>query len=167
MVLVDSSHPDQEKPIPPGSQELGCGVLLRNSSNAIHLPIGCLGLSRRAQFHPKFGQSFVAVFCRRQYLAESERRQLPSKKTPRQVRSLRPASDFSAGGFPMTHKVRFPGKSDRSCESRVGPTCKEELAQPLLEWFHIVVKGERSRYTIDKPEAVVDAIRKVVGQAGG
>ena len=44
---------------------------------------------------------------------------------------------------------------------------QEELARLSSNGSHIVVKGNGHDIQIDKPEAVVDAIRKVVGQAGG
>jgi pimeloyl-ACP methyl ester carboxylesterase len=44
---------------------------------------------------------------------------------------------------------------------------QEELAQLSSNGSRVVVKGSGHDIQIDKPEAVVDAIRKVVGEAGG
>jgi pimeloyl-ACP methyl ester carboxylesterase len=44
---------------------------------------------------------------------------------------------------------------------------QEELAHLSANGSHLVVAGSGHDIQIDKPEAVVDAIRKVVGQAKG
>ncbi len=63
-------------------------------------------------------------------------------------------------------KVRFPGNLSEPVNREWGKV-QEELAQLSSNGSHLVVKGSGHDIQIDKPETVVDAIRKVVGQAKG
>jgi len=83
-----------------------------------------------------------------------------------QVRSLGPLSDLPL--VVLSHdpdKVRFPGNLTDPV-NREWANMQEELAHLSSNGSHVVVKGSGHDIQIDKPEAVVDAIRKVVGQAG-
>ena len=61
-------------------------------------------------------------------------------------------------------KVHFPGNLTEPVNREWGKM-QEELAQLASNGAHLVVKGSGHDIQIDKSEAVVDAIQKVVSQA--
>jgi pimeloyl-ACP methyl ester carboxylesterase len=63
-------------------------------------------------------------------------------------------------------KVHFPGNLTEPV-NREWDKMQQEQAQLSSNGSHFVVKGSGHDIQIDKPEAVVDAIRPVVSQAKG
>ena len=112
MVLVDSSHPDQDERFPPGAKKLAAASCYVIRAMQITLPIGLPRL-------------------------------LASRAAPPEVRSL-------------TEPV-----------NREWGKMQEELAHLSSNGSHIVAKGSGHDIQIDHREAVVDAIREVVGKAKG
>jgi len=168
MVLVDSSHPDQDDRFSAGGQKLAASFLLRNSRNAIHSAHRLAAISGvSVGSPPEVRPEFCAVFCRRQYLAAVRAEAAAQQENSAQVRAL-----TSLGNLPLVvlshdpDKVRFPGKLTEPVNREWGEM-QEELAHLSSNGSHLVVKGSGHDIQIDNPEAVVDAIRKVVGQAKG
>ena len=167
MVLVDSSHPDQEDRFPPEARKLAAGSYYVIRAMQITLPIGLPRLIASRTVPPEVWGEFSAVFCRRQYLAAVRAEAAAQQENSAQVRSLGPLRDLPL--VVLSHdpdKVRFPGNLTDPV-NREWANMQEELAHLSSNGSHIVVKGSGHDIQIDKPEAVVDAIRKVVGQAGG
>jgi hypothetical protein len=65
--------------------------------------------------------------------------------------------------------VHFPGNLGNLTEpvNREWGKMQDELSQLSSNGSHMVVKGSGHDIQIDKPEAVVDAVRKEVSQAKG
>jgi pimeloyl-ACP methyl ester carboxylesterase len=63
-------------------------------------------------------------------------------------------------------KMKFPGKLTEPVNREWGKM-QEELARLSSNGSRLVVKGSSHDIQIDAPEAVVNAIRTVVGQAKG
>lgn len=167
MVLVDSSHPDQENRFPPEAKKLAAASYYVIRLMQFTLPIGLPRLVASRAVPPEVRPEFCAVFCRRQYLAAVRAEAAAQQENSAQVRSLGPLSDLPL--VVLSHdpdKVRFPGNLTDPV-NREWAKMQEELAHLSSNGSHVVVKGSGHDIQIDKPEAVVDAIRKVVGQAGG
>lgn len=109
----------------------------------------------------------MCSLLRRQYLAAIRAEAAAQKENSAPVRAL-----ASLGNLPLVvlshdpDKVRFPGNLTEPVNREWGKM-QEELAHPSANGSHLVVKGSGHDIQIDKAEAVVDAIRKVVGQAKG
>jgi pimeloyl-ACP methyl ester carboxylesterase len=167
MVLVDSSHPDQENRFPPEAKKLAATSYYVIRLMQFTLPIGLPRLVALRTVPPEVRPEFCAVFCRRQYLATVRAEAAAQEENSAQVRSLGPLRDLPL--VVLSHdpdKVRFPGNLTDPV-NREWAKMQEELAHLSSNGSHVVVKGSGHDIQIDKPEAVVDAIRKVVGQAGG
>jgi len=167
MVLVDSSHPDQEDRFPPEAKKLAAGSYYVIRAMQITLPIGLPRLIASRTVPPEVRGEFSAVFCRRQYLAAVRAEAAAQEENSAQVRALGPLGNLPL--VVLSHdpdKVRFPGNLTEPVNREWGKM-QEELAQLSSNGSRMVVKGSGHDIQIDQPEAVVDAIRKVVGGARG
>jgi pimeloyl-ACP methyl ester carboxylesterase len=167
MVLVDSSHPDQDDRFPPEAKKLAAGTKYVIRAMQIMLPIGLPRLLASRSVPDEVRPEFCAVFCRPQFIAAVRAEAAAQDENSAQVRAL-----GSLGNMPLIvlshdpEKVRFPGNLTEPVNREWGKM-QEELAQLSSNGSHLVVKGSGHDIQIDKPEAVVEAIRKVVSQAKG
>ena len=167
MVLVDSSHPDQEERFPPEAKKLAAASYYVIRAMQITLPIGLPRLLASRAAPPEVRSEYCAVFCRRQFLAAVRAEAAAQKESSAQVRTL-----GTLGNLPLivlSHdpdKMRFPGNLTEPV-NREWARMQEELAHLSSNGSHLVVKGSGHDIQIDHPEAVVDAIREVVGKARG
>jgi pimeloyl-ACP methyl ester carboxylesterase len=167
MVLLDSSHPDQEDRFPPEAKKLAAGSYYVIRAMQITLPLGLPRLIASRTIPPEVRGEFCAVFCRRQFLAAVRAEAAAQEENSAQVRTLGPLGNLPL--VVLSHdpdKVRFPGNLTEPV-NRAWGQMQEELAHLSSNGSRMVVKGSGHDIQIDKPEAVVDAIRKVVGEARG
>jgi pimeloyl-ACP methyl ester carboxylesterase len=167
MVLVDSSHPDQEDRFPPEAKKLSAGTRYVIRAMQLTLPIGLPRLLASRAAPPEIRPEFCAIFCRKQFLAAVRAEAEAQDVNAAQVRALGPLGDLPL--VVLSHdpdKMKFPGNLTEPV-NRAWGEMQEELAHLSSNGTHLVVKGSGHDIQIDKPEAVVEAIRKVVGQAKG
>jgi pimeloyl-ACP methyl ester carboxylesterase len=133
----------------------------------ITLPIGLPRLLASRSVPEEVRPEFCAVFCRSQFIAAVRAEAAAQVENSAQVRAL-----GSLGNMPLVvlshdpDKVHFPGNLSEPVNREWGKM-QDELAQLSSNGVHLVVKGSGHDIQVDKPEAVVDAIRKVVSQAKG
>jgi pimeloyl-ACP methyl ester carboxylesterase len=167
MVLVDSSHPDQDDRFPPEAKKLAAGTKYVIRAMQITLPIGLPRLLASRAVPDEVRPEFCAVFCRPQFIAAVRAEAAAQDENSAQVRAL-----GALGNMPLVvlshdpDKMRFPGNLTEPVNREWGKM-QEELAHLSSNGSHLVVKGSGHDIQIDKPDAVVDAIRKVVSQAKG
>jgi len=165
MVLVDSSHPDQDDRFPPEARKLAAATKYVIRAMQIALPIGLPRLLTSRSVPKEVQPEFCAVFCRSQFIAAVRAEAAAQDENSAQVRAL-----GTLGNMPLivlSHdpdKVHFPGNLTEPV-NRAWDKMQEEQAQLSSNGSHLIVKGSGHDIQIDKPEAVVDAIRKVVSQA--
>jgi pimeloyl-ACP methyl ester carboxylesterase len=165
MVLVDSSHPDQDDRFPPEAKKLAAGTKYVIRAMQITLPTGLPRFLASRSVPKQVQLEFCAVFCRPQFIAAVRAEAAAQDENSAQVRAL-----GSLGNMPLIvlshdpEKVHFPGNLTEPVNREWGKM-QEELAQLSSNGSHLVVKGSGHDIQIDKPEAVVNAIRKVVSQA--
>jgi pimeloyl-ACP methyl ester carboxylesterase len=164
MVLVDSSHPDQEERFPAEAKKFSAGTRYVIRAMQFTLPIGLPRLLASRAAPPEIRPEFCAVFCRRQYLEAVQAEAEAQEENSAQVRALGPLGDLPL--VVLSHdpdKMKFPGNLTEPV-NRAWGEMQEEQAHLSTNGIHLVVKGSGHDIQIDKPDAVVDAIRKVVGR---
>ena len=167
MVLVDSSHPDQDDRFPPEAKKLAAATKYVIRAMQITLPIGLPRLLASRSVPKEVQPEFCAVFCRPQFIAAVRAEAAAQAENSAQVRAL-----GSLGNMPLVvlshdaDKVHFPGNLTEPV-NREWDKMQEEQSQLSSNGSHLVVIGSGHDIQIDKPDAVVDAVRKVVGQAKG
>lgn len=165
MVLVDSSHPDQEERFPPEAKKLAAASYYVIRAMQITLPIGLPRLLASRAAPPEVRSEYCAIFCRGQFLAAVRAEAAAQKDSSAQVRTL-----GSLGKMPLivlSHdpdKVKFPGNLTEPV-NREWAKMQEELAHLSSNGSHFLVKGSSHDIQIDHPEAVSNAIREVVSKA--
>lgn len=167
MVLVDSSHPDQEERFPAEAKKFSAGTRYVIRAMQFTLPIGLPRLLASRAAPPEIRPEFCAVFCRKQFLAAVRAEAEAQEENSAEVRTIGQLGDLPL--VVLSHdpdKMRFPGNLTEPV-NRAWGEMQEELAHLSSNGVHLVVKGSSHDIQIDKPEAVVEAIRKVVDQAKG
>jgi len=165
MVLVDSSHPDQNERFPPEAKKMAARGSYVIRAMQIALPFGLPRILASKAAPPEVRAEYAAVFCRPQFIAAVRAEAEAQDENGAEVRAL-----GTLGNLPLVvlshdpDKVQFPGKLTEPVNREWGKM-QEELAHLSSNGSHIVVKGSSHDIQIDKPEAVVDAVRNVVGQA--
>ena len=165
MVLVDSSHPDQEERFPPEAKKLAARGKYVIRAMQIALPFGLPRILASHAVPAEVRGEYCAVFCRPQFIAAVRAEADAQEANSAEVRSL-----GTLGNLPLVvlshdaDKVRFPGNLTEPV-NRAWGEMQEELAHLSSNGSHVVVKGSGHDIQLDRPEAVVDAIRRVVGQA--
>jgi pimeloyl-ACP methyl ester carboxylesterase len=133
----------------------------------ITLPIGLPRLLASRSVPPEVRPEFCAVFCRKQFLAAVQAEAAAQDENSAQVRALGPLGNMPL--IVLSHdpdKVKFSGNLTEPV-NRAWGEMQEELAHLSSNGSHLVVKDSGHDIQIEKPAAVVDAIRKVVGQPKG
>lgn len=167
MVLVDSSHPDQDERFPPEAKKLAAASYYVIRAMQITLPIGLPRLLASRAAPREVRSEYCAVFCRRKFLVAVRAEAAAQSESSAQVRTL-----GSLGNLPLivlSHdpdKMRFPGNLTEPVNREWGKM-QEELAHLSSNGSHFVVKGSSHDIQIDNPEAVVNAIREVVSKSQG
>jgi pimeloyl-ACP methyl ester carboxylesterase len=167
MVLVDSSHPDQDDRFPPKAKKLAGATKYVIRAMQITLPIGLPRLLASRSVPNEVRPEFCAVFCRPQFIAAVRAEAAAQDESSAQVRTL-----GTLGNTPLVvlshdpDKMNFPADLTEPV-NREWDKMQEELAHLSVNGSHLVVKGSGHDIQIERPEAVVDAIRKVLSQTKG
>jgi pimeloyl-ACP methyl ester carboxylesterase len=163
MVLVDSSHPDQDDRFPPEAKKLAAASYYVIRVMQFTLPVGLPRLLASRAAPPEVRGEYSAVLCRPQFLAAVRAESAAQKESSAQVRVLGPLGNLPL--VVLSHdpdKVKFPGNLTEPVNREWGKM-QEELAQLSTNGTRVVVKGSGHDIQIDEPQAVVDAIRKIIG----
>jgi pimeloyl-ACP methyl ester carboxylesterase len=167
MVLVDSSHPDQEERFPPEARKLSGATRYVIRGMQLTLPIGLPRVLASRAVPPEVRPEYCAIFCRQQYFAAVLAEVAAQRENSAQVRALGSLGDLPL--MVLSHdpeKVKFPGNLTEPV-NRAWGEMQEELAHLSTNGVHLVVKGSSHDIPIDKPEAIADSIRGVVAKAKG
>ena len=164
MVLVDSSHPDQDARFPPEAKKLS--ALSRKLLAAMQLlrPFGVPRLLASRAAPVEVRPEYSAVLCRPSFLAVTRAEAAAVDENSAEVRRLRSLGDLPL--VVLSHdpaKVQFPNNLTEPV-NRAWGEMQEELAHLSSNGSHVVIKGAGHDIEIDKPDAVVDAIREVTDQ---
>ena len=165
IVLVDSSHPDQDERFPPEAKKLAARGAYVIRAMQFMLPFGVPRLLASRAVPPEVRPEFCAVFCQPKFLAAVRVEAAIQGENSAEVRALGPLGNLPL--VVLSHdpdKVRFPGNLTEPV-NREWDKMQEELAHLSSNGTHLVVKGSGHDIQIDRPEAVVDAIRKVLSQS--
>lgn len=165
MVLVDSSHPDQNDRFPPEAKKLAArgGYVIR--AMQIALPFGLPRILASHAAPPEVRAEYSAVFCRPQFIAAVRAEAEAQEENSAQVRPLGTLGDLPL--VVLSHdpdKMQFPGNLTEPVNLEWGKM-QEELAHLSSNGSHVVVKGSSHDIQLDKPDAVVDAIQRVLAEA--
>lgn len=164
MVLVDSSHPDQNERFPPEAKKLTAGGHYVIRAVQMALPFGLSRILASRAAPPEVRGEYCAVFCRPQFIAAVRAEAESVDANDAEVRALGTLGDLPL--VVLSHdpdKMRFPGNLTEPVNREWGKM-QEELAHLSSNGSHIVVQGSGHDIQIDKPKAVVDAIRSVLAQ---
>jgi len=165
MVLVDSSHPDQDDRFPLEAKKLASRGAYVIRAMQFMLPFGLPRLLASRAVPQEVRSEFCAVFCQPKFLAAVRAEAAAQDENSAEVRTL-----GRLGNLPLVvlshdpDKVQFPGNLSEPVNREWGKM-QEELAHLSSNGSHVVVKGSGHDIQVDKPEAVVDAIRKVLSQS--
>lgn len=165
IVLVDSSHPDQDERFPPEAKKLAARGIYVIRAMQIALPFGLPRILASRAASPEVRGEYCAVFCRPQFIAAVRAEAEAQDENSAEVRGLGTLGDLPL--VVLSHdpdKMQFPANLTEPV-NREWSKMQEELAHLSSNGSHLVVKGSGHDIQIDRPEAVVDAIRKVVTQA--
>jgi len=162
MVLVDSSHPEQQKRLPAAVNDLDAGWVREQEFFELAMP---------------FGIARVLGFCGED--AEVRAAECNFHSVRESVKELKSVSESAAqaatagslGDIPLAVLSSDPDRPQLDLpEDLVKPTneawqqMQNELAQLSSRSTHTVVKNSGHYIQLDQPGAVIEAIKKVVGQ---
>lgn len=162
MVLVDSSHPDQEERFPPEAKKLSAATDYVARFMQITLPFGVPRLLAGRAAPADVRREFCAEFCQRKSLAAVRGEIAAETENSAEVRAL-----GSLGNVPLAvlshdpEKVRFPGNLTEPV-NRAWAEMQNELSHLSSDNSMQVVKGAGHDIQLDKPEIVTAAIHNVV-----
>jgi pimeloyl-ACP methyl ester carboxylesterase len=162
LVLVDSSHPEQQKRLPAAVNDLDAGWVREQEFFELAMP---------------FGIARVLGFCGED--AEVRAAECNFHSVRESVKELKSVSESAAqaatagslGDIPLAVLSSDPDRPQLDLpEDLVKPTneawqqMQNELAQLSSRSTHTVVKNSGHYIQLDQPGAVIEAIKKVVGQ---
>ncbi len=163
MVLVDSSHPEQEKRLPPMLKDLDRTWIREQEFFEFTMPFG---LPRLLGFCSRDGEERAAE-CNfhsvRESVAELKSISASAAET---------AAAGSLGNMPLVVLSQDPDAPQYDLpEDLVKPTneawgqMQTELARLSTRGTRVIAKNSGHYIQLDRPDLVVDAIRKVVNEA--
>jgi pimeloyl-ACP methyl ester carboxylesterase len=163
VVLVDSSHPDQEKRLPVELSGMEASWMREAEFLAFTMPFGIPRLLGLCDDNPVAR----AVECNFHTAREGMKEMQAVHESAAQAE----ASD-SLGDLPLVVLSHDPDKPSAELPADlVKPTndawekMQEEMAHLSTRGTQSIVKGSAHYIQVDRPDAVIDAIRTVVGQA--
>jgi pimeloyl-ACP methyl ester carboxylesterase len=165
MVLVDSSHPEQQKRLPPELNDMDATWLREQEFFEFTMP---LGIPRLLGFCGNDAE-VRAVECNFHTMRESVAELKSLSESAAQA-----ATAGSLGDTPLVVLSRDPEKPQFDLpEDLVKPTSdawqkmQNELAQLSTRSTHTIAKSSGHYIQVDRPDIVIDAVRQVVDQARG
>jgi pimeloyl-ACP methyl ester carboxylesterase len=163
MVLVDSSHPEQQKRLPPALNDFDAGWLREQEFFEFTMPFG---IPRLLGFCGNDAEVRAAE-CNFHSLRESVAELKTIAKSAAQT-----ASAGSLGNMPLAVLSRDPDSPQCDLpEDLVKPASdawrqmQRELAQLSTRGTQVIAKNSGHYIQLDRPDLVIEAIRKIVDQA--
>jgi pimeloyl-ACP methyl ester carboxylesterase len=163
MVLVDSSHPDQQKRLPIELSGMEAGWLREAEFLAFTMPFGIPRLLELCDENPVAR----AVACNFHTAREGVKEMKAFRESATEV-----AASGSLGDLPLVVLSHDPDKASAELPADlVKPTndawekMQEEMAHLSTRGTQSIVKGSAHYIQVDRPDAVIDAVRAVVNQA--
>jgi len=163
MVLVDSSHPEQRKRLPPALNDLDASWLREQEFLEFTLPFGIPRLLGFCDTDVKARAAECNFHSAREAVAEM-------KTFP--VSAAQTAATGSLGNMPLAVISHDPDKPQPDLpEDLVKPInsawqqMQEELAHLSTAGTHVIARNSGHYIQIDRPEVVIEAVRTVVDQA--
>lgn len=163
MVLVDSSHPEQRKRLPPALNDLDASWLREQELLEFTLPFGIPRLLGFCDNDVKARAAECNFHSAREAVAEM-------KTFP--VSVAQTAATGSLGNMPLAVISHDPDKPQPDLpEDLVKPInsawqqMQEELSHLSTAGTHVIARNSGHYIQIDRPEVVIEAVRTVVDQA--
>ena len=163
MVLVDSSHPDQQKRLPPAINDLDAGWLREAEFLEFTTPFGLPRLLGFCSHDDEVRAADCNFHSARENVAEL--RAFPES-------AAQAAATGSLGNLPLAVLSHDPDKPQPDLpEDLVKPfhdawaQMQEELAQLSTRSTHVIAKNGGHYIQLDRPDVVIEAVRNVVEQA--
>jgi len=163
MVLVDSSHPEQRKRLPPALNDLDASWLREQELLEFTLPFGIPRLLGFCDTDVKARAAECNFHSAREAVAEM-------KTFP--VSAAQTAATGSLGNMPLAVISHDPDKPQPDLpEDLVKPInsawqqMQEELSHLSTAGTHVIARNSGHYIQIDRPEVVIEAVRTVVDQA--
>ncbi len=163
MVLVDSSHPEQQKRFPPALNDMDATWLREQEFFEFTMPFG---IPRLLGFCGNDAEVRAAE-CNFHSVREAVAELKSVSESAAQV-----ATAGSLGDLPLVVLSHDPDKPQPDLpEDLVKPTndawqqMQEELAHLSTRSTHVIAKNSGHYIQLDQPEVVIEAVRQVVDQA--
>jgi pimeloyl-ACP methyl ester carboxylesterase len=163
MVLVDASHPEQEKRLPVELGGMEASWLREAEFLALTMPLGVPRLLGLCDENPVAR----AVECNFHTAREGVKEMKAFRESASQA-----AASGSLGDVPLIVLSHDPDKPSAELPADlVKPTndawekMQEEMAHLSTRGTQSIAKGSAHYIQVDRPDAVIDAVRTVVGQA--
>jgi len=163
MVLVDSSHPEQRKRLPPAVLDLDASWVRQQEFLEFTMPFGIPRLLGFCDSDPKVRAAECNFHSAREAVAELK---LVSES------AAQTAATGRFGDLPLTVLSSDPEHPRPDLpEDLVKPTndawqqMQEELSHLSTKGTRVVVKGSGHYIQIDRPEVVIEAVHNIVDQA--
>jgi pimeloyl-ACP methyl ester carboxylesterase len=163
MVLVDASHSDQKKRFPPAVNDLDAGWIRQAEFLEFAMPFGITRLLGFCGSDAEVRAASCNFHAAREGVAELKAFRESADQT---------ASAGSLGGIPLAVLSHDPDKPQPGLpEDLVKPIndawqqMQEELAHLSAKSIHEIAKNSGHYIQIDRPDVVIDAVRKIVDEA--
>ena len=163
IVLVDASHPDQKKRFPPAVNDLDASWIRQAEFMEFAMPLGVTRLLGFCGSDAEVRAATCNFHTAREGVAELKAFRESADQT---------ASTGSLGGMPLAVLSHDPEKPQPGLpEDLVKPIndawqqMQEELAHLSVRSTHTIAKNSGHYIQIDRPDVVIDAVRKIVDEA--
>jgi pimeloyl-ACP methyl ester carboxylesterase len=163
MVLVDASHPEQQKRFPPALNDLDAGWVREQQFLELTMPFGLPRLLGFCGNDAEVRAAECNFHTAREGLAEL-------KAFPESAAQTAPTG--ALGDMPLAVLSHDPEKPQPDLpDDLVKPTndawqqMQEELAHLSTRGTQVVAKNSGHYIQLDRPEVVIEAVRRVVDQA--
>ena len=162
MVLVDSSHPEQRKRLPPAVLDLDASWVRQQEFLEFTMPFGIPRLLGFCDSDPEVRAAECNLHSAREAVAELK----SISESAAQTAATGPFGDLSLAVLSSDPEHPRPDLSD----DLVKPTndawqqMQEELSHLSTKGTRVVVKGSGHYIQIDRPEVVIEAVHNLVDQ---
>ena len=163
MILVDASHPDQENRFPPELKNLEGSWHREAEFITYTMPIGVPRLLGLCDDDPSARAADCNWHSSREQLAEMQA--IPESAT-------QAGATGSLGDLPLTVLSHDPEKPSSEMRADLAKSVNEswekmqdELAHLSTRGIHVVAKNSSHYIQIDRPDVVIDSVRRMVEHA--
>jgi len=162
MVLVDASHPEQQKRFPPALNDLDAGWIRDEEFLEFTMPVGIPRLMGFCGHDAVVRAAECTFYSAREAVAEL-------KKFPESAAQT--ATSGSLGDMPLAVLSHDPSTPQPDLpEDLVKPTndvwqqMQAELARLSTRGTQVIAKNSGHYIQLDRPDVVIDAVRRIVDQ---